>query len=114
MKYVLLIYQPHPFDPSSYSEEEYKMIGAQYAALNVTPNVSPGPPMGLPKDAATVRVENEVVAATDGPYVGGAGAVGGFLVIEVESREHAVELAARVPAARLGGAVEIRPCQVYW
>ena len=40
--------------------------------------------------------------------------VGGFSVYEAESMEAAIALAARVPAARLGGAVEIRPPQKYW
>ena len=31
-----------------------------------------------------------------------------------ESLDEAVALAARIPAARLGGAVEVRPCEVYW
>ena len=43
-----------------------------------------------------------------------ADAVGGFLMFEAESEEEPVALAARIPAARLGGAVEARPCEVYW
>jgi hypothetical protein len=40
--------------------------------------------------------------------------VGGFTVYEAESMEAAIALAARIPAARLGGAVEIRPAEKYW
>jgi len=39
---------------------------------------------------------------------------GGFSVYEAESMEAAITLAARIPAARLGGAVEIRPAEKYW
>ena len=56
MKYVLLIYQPDPFDFRSLPESEQQSIGAAYAALNDTEKVEPGLPLGLPKDALTVRV----------------------------------------------------------
>lgn len=114
MKYVLLIYQPSPFDPKSLPAEEQKAIGAQYGAVTATPNVTPGLPLGLPKDAITVRVHGDEVLATEGPYVGVAGAVGGYFIFEAQTKEEAVALAARVPAARLGGAVEIRLAEAYW
>lgn len=114
MKYVLLIYQPNPFDPASYSQAEHRQIGTEYGAVNATPNVEAGLPLGLPSDATTVRVVDGEVVATKGPYVDVAGAVGGYLVFDADSAEEAVALAARVPAARLGGAVEVRPAQAYW
>jgi hypothetical protein len=40
--------------------------------------------------------------------------LGGFSVYEAESMEDAIALAARIPAAWLGGAVEIRPAEKYW
>ncbi len=114
MKYALLIYQPHPFDPKAYTPEEYKAIEADYGALNATPRVTPGLPLGLPAHAITVRVKDGETVAAEGPYVDVAGAVGGYLVFEADSEEEAIALAARVPAARLGGAVEVRPCEAYW
>jgi hypothetical protein len=41
-------------------------------------------------------------------------AVGGYLDFEAESIDSAVELAGRVPAARHGGAVEVRLAEPYW
>ena len=114
MKYVLLIYQPSPFDPKALSEDEYKTIAAQYGAVNATLNVTPGLPLGLPEDAITVRVQDSEIITKEGPYVDAAGAVGGYYVFEADSREEAIDLASRIPAARLGGAVEVRPCQTYW
>lgn len=114
MKFALLIYQPHPFDPKAYSEQEYNAIAAQYAEVTATPNVTPGPPLGLPEKAMTVKLDGDQVDARKGPYVSVAGAVGGFMLFEAESMDEAVALAARIPAARLGGAVEVRPCSVYW
>lgn len=114
MKYVLLVYQPSPFDPKSLSPEAHQAIGAQYAAVSTTVNVTPGLPLGFPQHATTVRVDGDEVVATDGPFVNAAGAVGGYFVFEASTKEEAVALAARIPAARLGGAVEVRPAEVYW
>jgi hypothetical protein len=114
MKFALLIYQPHPFDLKALTPEEYKRVAADYAAVNATPNVTAGLPLGLPGKAVTVRASDGEAVATEGPYVSLAGAVGGYCLLEAETQEEAIALAARIPAARLGGAVEIRPCEVYW
>ena len=76
--------------------------------------VTPGPPMGLPENATTVRVQDGKTLTTDGPFVGMKEAVGGYFVLEADDLDAAIQLAARVPAARLGGAIEIRPCETYW
>jgi hypothetical protein len=70
--------------------------------------------MGLPDSATTVRVEGGKTMTTQGPFAGINGAVGGWFILDAESLEAAIEVAARVPAARFGGAVEIRPSEVYW
>lgn len=114
MKFALMIYQPHPFDPQGYSPEEHKAIADEYRAVSTTAGVAPGPPLGLPEKAVTVRIVDKEIVAAAGPYVDVRSAVGGFMVIEADSLDAAVALAARVPAARLGGAVEVRPCEVYW
>ena len=96
------------------SSDEQKAIYADYGALNKDTRVTGGPPLGLPEDARTVRVDNGTTLTTDGPYVDTKGAVGGFAVLEADSIDDAVELAARIPAARHGGAIEIRPVATYW
>lgn len=115
MKYVALIYQGTALEKqATLSEEEMKQVYADYQGINQTPGVSPGPPMGLPENATTVRVEGGKVLTTDGPFIGMKEAVGGFFVIEADDLDAAIEVASRVPAARYGGAVEIRPSEVYW
>jgi hypothetical protein len=120
MKYVLLIYQgttPLPSSPDSWatlSEDEQKAVWADYAALNTAPGVEPGLPLGLPEKAVTVRVQDSNVVASEGPFAGSMSAVGGYLIFDADSIEDAVALAARVPAARHGGAVEVRPAEPYW
>jgi hypothetical protein len=119
MKYVMLIYQGDTPLPGSdawgdLSEGEQKQIYADYGALNQTPGVTPGVSLGLPENATTVRVEDGKTLTTDGPFVGMKEAVGGYFILEADDLDSAIELAARVPAARLGGAIEIRPSEMYW
>jgi hypothetical protein len=96
------------------SEDEVEQIYADYQALNQTPGVTPGVPMDKPENATTVRVEDGKVLTTDGPFVAIKEALGGYFILEAEDLDAAIELAARVPAARLGGAIEIRPSEAYW
>jgi hypothetical protein len=112
MKYVLLIYQANDYDPKALSEGEYKAVAAQYAAVTATPKVRPGLPLGFSRDAVTVRVRDGQTVTTSGPYV--EHPVGAYFEFEAETREDAIRLAARIPAASQGGAVEVRPSQKYW
>jgi hypothetical protein len=118
-QFVLMIYQgttplPGTTEWEALPQDEQTKIYADYASLNQTPGVSPGPPLGLPTDARTVRVKDGNVDTTDGPYLGHDGAVGGFAVLEADDLDAAIAIAARIPAARLGGAVEVRPAAKYW
>jgi hypothetical protein len=120
MQYALLIYQgttplpTHPDDWAQLSKEEQRMVYADYRAINETPGVSPGLPLGLPEKAMTVRVDNGRTVTTEGPVNGIRGAVGGCLLFEADDIDAAVDLASRIPAARLGGAIEVRPVETYW
>jgi hypothetical protein len=115
MKYIMLIHQGPALErQAALSEEEQKQVSADYQALNQTPGVTPGLPMGLPENATTVRVEGGRALTTDGPFAGMKEAVGGFFILEADNLDAAIEVASRVPAARYGGAVEIRPSEVYW
>jgi hypothetical protein len=115
MKYVMLIYQGDAQErQSALSDEEQKQVYADYQAINQMPNVTPMPPMGVPEHATTVRVQGGKTLTTDGPFVGMKEAVGGVFILEADDLDVAIEVAARVPAARYGGAVEIRPSEVSW
>jgi hypothetical protein len=119
MQYVALIYQgstPLPGTPEwdALPEDAQKQVYADYAALNATPGVTPGLPLGAVTDATTVRVADGRTLLTDGPFADTKDAIGGWFVIEAADLDAAVAIAATVPAARLGGAVEVRPVQTYW
>lgn len=114
MKYMLLIHQgdtPLPGTPEwdRLSEDEQKRISADYQAVSSTPGVTPGAWLEPPALATTVRVDGEKTLTTDGPFVAVKEALGGYLVYETDDLDAAIELASRIPAARLGGAVEVRP-----
>jgi hypothetical protein len=117
MKFVLLIYQGTTPLPGSdrwnaLSEAEQKQIYADYAELNRTAGITQGLPLGLADAARTVQVQDGITHVKSGPHL--AEGVGGFSVYEADTMEAAIALAARIPAARLGGAVEIRPAEKYW
>jgi hypothetical protein len=115
MKYMLLIHQgdaPTPLDPDAWgrlSDEEQQAVYADYQAINQTPGVSPGVQLAPPETATTVRVEDGKTLTTDGPFVELKEAIGGYLFFEADDLDAAIELASRIPAARLGGAIEVRP-----
>lgn len=115
MKFMLLIHQgdtPTPRDPDAWatlSEDEQNAVFAGYKAINMTPGVTPGVGMESPEMATTVRVQDGKTLTTDGPFVGMKEALGGYLFYEAPDLDAAIELAARIPAARLGGAIEVRP-----
>ncbi|MGV9840146.1 YciI family protein [Nocardia niigatensis] len=114
MQFVLVIYHgnaPLPGTPEAerMPEEDKKAAFADYAALAEMENWSGAPPMGLPQNATTVTVTDGATVLTEGPWLGTRHAVGGFAVVEAADLDAAVALAARVPQARLGGAVEVRP-----
>jgi hypothetical protein len=114
MKYMLLIQQGDAPTPSSdewerLSEDEQKAVYAAYKAINETLGVSPGEWMQPPETATTVRVQDGKTLTTDGPFVATKEALGGYLLFEADDLDAAIELASRIPAARMGGAVEVRP-----
>src|SRR6478672_2150020 len=118
MKYMLLIYQgttPLPGTPEwdALSPEEQGKVYAGYQALNQTPGLSTGQQMENPETATTVRVQDGRTLTTDGPFVELKEAVGGYCFFEADDLDAAIDLAARIPAARLGGAIEVRPI-VEW
>jgi hypothetical protein len=115
MKYMLLIHQgsaPTPHTPEEWkrlSKDEQAAVYRDYKAINETPGVSPGVQLQPPDAATTVRVKDGEALITDGPFVATKEALGGYLLFEADGLDAAIELAARIPAARRGGAVEVRP-----
>jgi hypothetical protein len=119
MKYMLLIHQgdtPTPRQPEAWgklSEDEQNEVYRAYNAISQNPAVTAGLQLDEPETATTVRVQDGKTLTTDGPFVELKEAIGGYLVLEADDLDAAIELAAQVPAARMGGAIEVRPI-VEW
>ena len=117
MQYALLIHQgtsplPDTDAWSALSQQEQSEIYAQYAALNRDERITPGMPLGLPTAAQTVRVEHGATVTNAGSYHDDP--VGGMMLVDVDDVDAAIEIASRIPAARLGGTIEVRPVEKYW
>ena len=108
MKYMLLIYaNDEGWD--SLSEAEQGAIHREYMDISQDPRAVGGDQLQPAATATTVRVENGKPLNTDGPFLETKEELGGFYLVEADSLDDALEVAARIPAARRGGAVEVRP-----
>jgi hypothetical protein len=111
MKYVMLIHHggEGPAAPERLSKEEQAEMARGYQEINRTPGVTPGLWMQPPEAATTVRVKDGRTLTTDGPFATVKEALGGYFILEADDLDAAIEVASRVPAARMGGGVEVRP-----
>ena len=114
MKYMLLIHQgstplPGTDEWEGLSDDEKRAVYGAYQAINETPGVSPGLQLQPAETATTVRVRDGETLTTDGPFAETKEALAGYLVFEADDLDAAIELASRIPAARMGGAIEVRP-----
>jgi len=111
MKYMLLIHSGRAIRDqfNKLSEVEQKQLLDEYLAISQEPGVLDGNQLHLDDTATTVRVEDGRTLTTDGPFIEMKEALGGYLLYEADNLDAAIELAARIPAARMGGAIEVRP-----
>jgi hypothetical protein len=110
MKYMLLINSSGAANEfEKLSEDERNAIVAEYMAISETPGVLDGNQLQPAETATTVRVDNGKALTTDGPFAETKEALGGYFLFEADDLDAAIELAARIPAARMGGVVEVRP-----
>jgi hypothetical protein len=107
VKYALLIYSSDAV--RELPEDQLAPIIGEYEAISRSPGVLGGQQLQPAGSATTVRVENGEALLTDGPFVDAKEYLGGFFLLEADNLDAATEMAARVPAARMGGAVEVRP-----
>ena len=108
MKYALLIY-PKPGSEEALGEEEYRSVSAEYWAFREDRRCLGGAHLQPIETATTVRYGGGENLVTDGPYADTKEVLGGYFVFDACSLDEALEVAQRIPAVRLGGAVEVRP-----
>jgi len=108
MKYALLIYTT-PGMVDHFSNGELEAMSAEYFALRDEPGCLDGAQLEDVANATTVRVNDGTTLTTDGPFAETKEVFAGYYIFELDNLDAAIELAGRIPAARLGGSVEVRP-----
>ena len=111
MRYILLIYTPEVDEPA-YGSEAFNAQMTGY--MEFTQGVEKagimlaGEPLQPIATATTVRVRDGKTTTTDGPFAETREQLGGFYMIEGRDLDHAIEVAAQIPGAKLGS-IEVRP-----
>ena len=108
MQYMLLVYD----DPKAWpelSEEEYGKIYGEYAAVARDSATKHSAQLKGVDEARTVRIQNGDTLVTDGPFAETKETLGGYYLVDAGSIDEALALAAKIPSARLGGSIEVRP-----
>jgi hypothetical protein len=106
--YALLIYT----DPSAQdgdTDEQRQAVTGEYLAIRDDPAVFAGGHLQPVETASTVRVADGTALVTDGPFADTKEVLAGYYLLEADDLDAALEVAGRVPAARMGGGVEVRP-----
>jgi hypothetical protein len=111
MQYMLLVYDvpsewPEDLDTSS---PEYQAIYAEYAAVSQDKATKHSAQLQPAEQAKTVRIRDGQTLVTDGPFAETKEHLGGYYLVEADSPDEALALAARIPSARMGGCIEVRP-----
>jgi len=110
VKYALLIYSDEGFGTwDTLSEAEQNALRGEYMAISALPETVGAQQLQPGTTATTVRVANGGALTTDGPFAETKEVLGGFYLVDVPDLDAALEIAARIPAARMGGSVEVRP-----
>jgi len=110
VRYLLLIYareanEPPPDDVAASEHQAYAAFTADVKARGL---FEAGEALQPTSTATTVRIVDEQVVATDGPFMETKEALGGFYLIDAPDLDEAIATAARIPAARYGS-IEVRP-----
>ena len=105
MKYLCLVY----LSAEKWNACPDSACAAYAGLLQDNGKLIDGKPLHPVHTATTVRVRNGQTNITDGPFAETKEVFGGFYLLEADDLDAALELAARIPATRLGGSVEVRP-----
>jgi hypothetical protein len=110
MKYMLLIFSADSMrEFNRLSEDEQAAISGEYMAIAQEDGALGGEQLQPSDTATTVRVEDGRTLTTDGPFAETKEALGGYYLFDADDLDRAIEIASRIPAARMGGAIEVRP-----
>jgi hypothetical protein len=108
MQYALMIYAD-PAYGDALTVTERDAVQAEFQTLLTDDRVIDAARLQPAETATSVRVVGGRTLMTDGPFADTKEVLGGFALIEAANLDDAIDLAARIPVARYGGAVEVRP-----
>ena len=115
MKYLCLLYENEQAW-AAMPQSEVDAIMAEYFAFGdkyrTSGHVIGGNALQPTQTASTVRVRNGKISTTDGPFAETREQLGGFYLLEAKDLNEAIQIAAKIPAARTGG-VEVRPIMEF-
>ena len=115
MKYLCMIYDEEK-KMAGMAKSELDTLLAEYQAFSESIKASGhylgGNPLQPVHTATSVRVRNGKMSTTDGPYAETKEQLGGYYLIEAKDLNDAIQVASRIPSAKLG-TIEVRPIQVF-
>jgi hypothetical protein len=89
--------------------QEQQKVTAEFEAIRRSPGVLDGNQLQAASTAATVRVKDGQPQVTKGAAVEAGSELDGYYIYDAPDLDAATAFAARIPVARLGGTVEVRP-----
>ena len=108
MKYALLVYAADSIwqdMPDALRDQ----VWSEFLAVTTRDDITTAVRLQPTTTASTVRIVDEERLVTDGPFIESKEYLGGLYVLDAENLDVALDVAAQLPAARYGGAVEVRP-----
>ncbi|MEV4622227.1 YciI family protein [Asanoa sp. NPDC049573] len=108
MQYALLIYAERGYG-EALSDADRTALVAEYEAFTEDARCVAAAQLDTVEMATSVRVAGGRTLMTDGPFADTKEVLGGLCLVEADNLDEALEMAARIPAARMGGVVEVRP-----
>ena len=115
MKYLCLIYNQEK-NLAGFSKEQWDSLKGEYFAYTSSIKESGhylgGHSLQTTGTARTVRVRDGKMSATDGPFAETNEQLGGYYLIEARDLNDAIQVASRIPSARMGS-IEVRPIMEF-
>jgi hypothetical protein len=115
MRYLCLIYDEEKKLAAMPKSESDAFMGEYFSfteSIKGSGHYVAGEALQPVHTATTVRIRNGKMSATDGPFAETKEQLGGFYLITAKDLNDAIQVAARIPSARLGS-VEVRPIMEF-
>ena len=115
MKYLCLIYESERAWETMTKEDGERIMGEYFAFtddIKKSGHYMAGEALQPTMTATTVRVRNGKIGTTDGPFAETKEQLGGYYLVEAKDLNEAIQIAARIPAAK-NGSIEVRPIQSF-